>query len=1125
MIPEKLSHYRIVQKIGAGGMGVVYRAHDEDLDRDVALKVLPPDALTDEKTRQRFRREALALARLNHPNIGAIYEFSNHQGIDFLVMELVSGVTLDAKLAAGSLPSREVLRLGMQLADGLDAAHSQGIVHRDLKPGNIRVTADGRVKILDFGIAQFVQLKESSEETITLTQRDAIMGTVAYMAPEQIRGQRADTRSDIYSTGVVLYEMATGKRPFADRSGPQLISAILETPPSPPSSRNHTVSPGLESIIVKALDKEPDRRYQTARELRVDLERLSSGAAPLSPAHKSKSRRGIYASGAALLLVVIALIAFSAKTRFWNRPPALDVNSGSSSQRRSVAVLGFRNLAAKPEDAWLSTALSEMLTTELAAGEQLRTIPGENVSRMKNDLTLPEADSYARDTLKQIHDRLGTDLVVLGSYVESGAEVRLDFRMQDALAGETLMAFSESGKSSELLDLVSRTGADLRSKLALASMTPGELAGVVATLPSTADATRLYAQGIEKLRLFDALSARDLLQKAVNSDPNHALAHAALSQAWSALGYDARAHDEAKKAFELSGNLPRENRLSIEGRYREVARDWPRAIEIYRALWNFFPDNLEYGLRLTGIQVAAALPNDAASTVQQMRGGAAPQHEDARVDLADATVAESKGDFQGALQFSAVAAEKARTQRSQLVLADALHQQGWAMERLGKSEQAEALFKQCQEIYTLAGDRRGAAMALTLQGENLYDRGDFPRALQAFQQTLDVFRAIGAQKDVARTLNSIGNVFYDNGKLEDAKSEYEQSLKIYEELSDKRGIAGGLGNLANVYDSMGDLAAALQKQQETLKAFREIADRRGEASTLNNLGNVQAELGDLTSAKSSFEQSIAVQEQIGYKRSRSFSLRGLSDILLEQDRLAEAHKAAAEALELCKGLSDQNNIGISQLQLARIALETQKTSEAGSLAQNSAEIFQKIKAPDGAVQANAVLAQIALESENPAHAAALIQQSTSQIQQVTDRSLRLFVAIIEARTNAAIGKVPEAQEALRKAMADAHRYGYLAIEFEARLALGTVEKKSGKGGPGRSHLKELETEARSRGFTRIARKAHAALADRVSVYEQLSRRQKNRSGNDLPTPIGAAIEFNVFSGTIRTNAEALSLKA
>jgi serine/threonine protein kinase/Tfp pilus assembly protein PilF len=1071
MIPQRLSHYRIVQQIGAGGMGVVYRAHDEHLDRDVALKVLPHSMVGDERTRQRFRKEALALAKLSHPNIGAIYEFGNDAGVDFLVMELISGLSLDAKLSGGALLEKDVLRLGMQLADGLDAAHSQGIVHRDLKPGNIRLTVDGWIKILDFGIAQFAANKGDSAETVTLTQHDAIMGTVAYMSPEQIRGQRADVRSDIYSTGVVLYEMATGKRPFADRSGPQLVSAILETPPSPPSSRNHSISPALESIIVKALDKEPDRRYQSARELRVDLERLSSGVVPVQPA---QSRWRLHFAIAAVVLLLVGIGLLITKTQFPKKPTVAQINAASSSQRRSVAVLGFRNLSGKPDNAWLSTALSEMLTTELAAGEQLRTIPGENVTRMKSDLALPEADSYARDTLKQIYDRLGSDLVVLGSYVESGDGIRLDFRMQDAVGGETLLTFSENGKSSELLNLVSRTGTDLRAKLALASITPGEVAGVLATLPSSADATRLYSQGLEKLRVFDSQSARELLQKAVEADPKYALAHAALSRAWSAMGYDAHAADEAKKAFDLSNNLPRESRLSIEARYRETARQWPRVIEIYRALWNFFPDNLDYGLQLARAQVSAGLPNDAAATVDQMRALPAPQRDDPRIDLTDGLVADHKSDFQRALRVSEIAAAKARKQRSQLVLADALHQQGWAAERLGKPDVAETLLKECQEIYESVGDRRGAATAITLRGDNLYDRGDFPGALSAFRQTLDVFRSIGAEVDVARALNSIGNVLYDNGKLEEAKDQYEQSLAIYQRLGDKVGIAGGLGNLANVYDSMGDLGAARKKQQETLAAFREVGDRRGEASTLNNLGNVQAELGDLAAAKASFEQSIAVQQQIGYTRSRAFSLTGLADLLREQDKTAEARKAAEEALELRKTMSDENNMAISQLQIAQIACETRNMPEAESLARKATQTFQKIKSPQGIALAQTVLALILLEAGKPTDAAASAQQAISLTMQATDRSLRLFSTIIEARTNGANGKLSEAEVALRNALTEAHRYGYLAIEYEARLALGNLEAKSGKLPASRTHLQTLQAEAQARGYARIARRAKEA---------------------------------------------------
>jgi serine/threonine protein kinase len=1100
MIPEKLSHYRIVQQIGAGGMGVVYRAHDEHLDRDVALKVLPQSMVTDERTRQRFRKEALALAKLNHPNIGAIYEFGNDAGVDFLVMEFISGLTLDAKLSGGALPEKDVLRLGMQLADGLKAAHSQGIVHRDLKPGNIRLTADGWIKILDFGIAQFVASTGDSADTITLTQRDSIMGTVAYMSPEQIRGRRADVRSDIYSTGVVLYEMATGKRPFADRSGPQLISAILETPPSPPTSRNHAISPALESIIVKALDKEPDRRYQSARELRVDLERLSSGVVPVQPARILSKKP--FAIAAAVLLLLSGAGFLITKSQIFKKTPVAQITAPTSPQRRSVAVLGFHNLSQKPENAWLSTALSEMLTTELAAGEQLRAIPGENVSRLKNDLSLPEADSYARDTLKQIYDRLGSDLVVLGSYVESGDGVRLDFRMQDAVSGETLLTFSEKGKSSELLDLVSRTGTDLRAKLALASITPGEVAGVLAAVPSTADATRLYAMGLEKLRVFDSQSARELLQKAVEAAPKYALAHAALSRAWSALGYDAHAADEAKKAFDLSENLPRESRLSIEARYRETVRQWPRVIEIYRALWNFFPDNLEYGLQLARAQVSAGLPDDAPATIGQMRSLPVAQR-DPRIDLTEALVANSKSDFQHAQQISEVAADKARRQHSQLALAEALQQQGWAAERLGKLEVAETLFKKCQGIYESVGDRRGAATAITLQGHSLYDRGDFSGALNAYQRTLEVFRSIGAEADVARALNSIGNVLYDNGKLAQAKEQYEQSLKIYRDLGDKAGAAGGLGNLANVYDSMGDLTAARQKQEETLAAFREVGDRRGEASTLNNLGNVQAEMGDLAAAKASFEQSIVLQQQIGHARGRAFPLSGLADLLREQDKIIEARKAAEDAFEIRKSMSDENNMAISQLQIAQIACEMRSMAEAESLARNAVDTFQKIKSPQGIAQAQAVLALILLEAGKPADATVAIQQAISLTQQATDRSLRLFTSIVEARAKTTSGEFSAAERSLRNALGEAHRYGYLAIEYEARLALGNLEAKSGKLAAARSSLQTLQTEAQARGYARIARRAKEAAsssAAKVSGFRNDSDPTKMGAGISAPLP-------------------------
>jgi len=306
MISQALSHYRVLEEIGAGGMGVLYRAHDERLDRDVAVKVLPPGTLTDETSRKRFRKEALLLSRLNHPNIETIHDFDTQDGVDFLVMEYIPGVTLDEQLAKGALSEKEIARLGIQLADGLSAAHEQGVLHRDLKPGNLRVTPDGRLKILDFGLAKLLHPPSETAATESLSETQAGAGTLPYMAPEQLLGEKVDARTDIYGLGAVLYEMATGRRPFPEIQKSRLTDAILHQNPHLPGALNHRISPGLERIIVKALDKDPEHRYQSAKELRVDLARLGAGASIAVPSTRVEADESAAAAASATTPAAIA---------------------------------------------------------------------------------------------------------------------------------------------------------------------------------------------------------------------------------------------------------------------------------------------------------------------------------------------------------------------------------------------------------------------------------------------------------------------------------------------------------------------------------------------------------------------------------------------------------------------------------------------------------------------------------------------------------------------------------------------------------------------------------------------------------------------------------------------------
>jgi serine/threonine protein kinase len=300
--------YRVLEPLGAGGMGVVYRARDERLERDVAIKVLAPGVLDDERVRRRFRKEALALSRLNHPNIAAVYDFVNEGGHDYIVMELVPGPTLDAKLAGGPLPSQEVLALGKQLAEALAAAHQEGVIHRDLKPANLRFSGDHRIKVLDFGLAEVQTGPNAQMTTASFRSDSSVSGTLPYMAPEQLRGEAPDVRSDLYAAGAVLYEMATGKRAFP-QSGFVIVDAILNQAPQPPSQLNPQVPPGLENAIVKALDKNPGFRYQTARDLLAELERLTSNTtvvprAPTATAGTPQRTRIILGTLITLLFLV-----------------------------------------------------------------------------------------------------------------------------------------------------------------------------------------------------------------------------------------------------------------------------------------------------------------------------------------------------------------------------------------------------------------------------------------------------------------------------------------------------------------------------------------------------------------------------------------------------------------------------------------------------------------------------------------------------------------------------------------------------------------------------------------------------------------------------------------------------
>lgn len=1065
MIGQTLSHYRIVEKIGAGGMGVVYRAHDEQLDRDVAIKVLPRGSLANDTARRRFRTEALSLARLNHPNIATVHEFGTQDGVDFLVTEYIAGLTLDAKLAAGALPAPDVFRLGLQLAQGLAAAHQQGIVHRDLKPGNLRLTTDGRLKILDFGLAQFMPQASELGLTATLTQSQEVTGTLPYMAPEQLRGEAADARSDVWSAGAVLHEMATGRRPFAQTNSALLINAILNQPPELASGINPAVPPLLDEVIRKALAKDPSQRYQTAGELAVGLELPSSTGSVFSA---PPMRAGRYlASALVVTVLVVAIGTYFLIHRNRGTSPA----SLTASRRRSVAVLGFKNLSGNPEKSWLSTALSEMMTTELSQGDQLRTIPGESVAQMKIGMALPDTDSFSQATLTRIRQNLGSDDVVVGSYLSLGNGVlRLDLRMQDAVAGETLASISEKGKESEIDTLVGKAGAELRAKLGVAALSDEQSAVVRTSLPSNPEAARLYAEGLQKLRLFDALAARDLLQKAVALDPGHAPTHSALAQAWATLGYDNQAKEQAKRALELSSKFSREERLLIEGRSHEILADEAAAIENYRALWQFFPDRVDYGLFLIRAQISAGRGNDAESTLAEVRKLPVSEADAARIDLADANVAMSRSDFKRQQELAAKAANRGRTVDAGLLVAEALQVEAAACERMAQSDKSIQLAAQARELFSSAGYPQGAARTLLMTGDVLFDQGDFEGARKKYEEALPVFQRIGAQKSMRSVFERMGNVFYQQGKLQEAKQYYDRVLRFDRSINDPTGLASDYGNIANALDGLGDLAGALQGQQQALAAFNEIGDRRGASATLNNLGNLFVEMGNLEQARKYFDQALAMAREITYRGGEPYPISGMGDVQLARGDLVGARKQYQEALVICEEIKDEDFAAQIHTALAFLALQEGRFSDGEALARQTAMVFDKTNSTGSSAWAHAVLARNLLSAGKLAEAQSAAAQAITLSRQAAGETPRFEAILADSRVQAKSGKNTEAHRQLESILSSTHKFGYRLYEFQTRLELGEIELWSGSPAA-HAHLATLEADARAQGALLVANQA------------------------------------------------------
>ncbi|UCF36765.1 MAG: protein kinase [Acidobacteriota bacterium] len=543
---QTISHYRLCQVVGRGGMGVVYRAEDTRLGREVALKFFSDEYFHDEEARQRFEREARAASALNHPSICTIHDIDTHGGRPFIVMEYMEGKTLYERLSQGALPPDEVLDLAVQIADALDAAHEKGIVHRDIKPANIFLTQNGRAKILDFGLAKLVtdpldstsSMPTAKQPRKGLTTPGTAMGTVAFMSPEQASGETLDERTDLFSLGVVLYEMATGEHPFDGKTAPIVFKEILTKNPAPPSSLNPQLNPLLDQIILKALEKDREVRYQSAREIAIDLRRLkreidsqiSVSAArvePLPPASRSWIGRIILLPG--LFLLVVLAIGYL----LWNSP-------GEPIRDRSVVVLPFEVLGDEPASDQFSKGFTYAVITQLSRSGALQvTSRTTSMSLQNSPLTVRE---IARD--------LGVSTVLEGTLQRADDQVQVTAQLIDAESDTLLWAETYNRPLANLIAVQNDSAAEIANALQVELLVSDTSDKALEQPEMSAYDYYLMGKSYHKLGLLN--EAEKLLKRAKLEDLEHEIApHLALARVFEDSSRFQEAIDELDEFLEI----------------------------------------------------------------------------------------------------------------------------------------------------------------------------------------------------------------------------------------------------------------------------------------------------------------------------------------------------------------------------------------------------------------------------------------------------------------------------------------------------------------------------------------------------------------------------------------------
>lgn len=1108
MIGELLGPYRILEMLGVGGMGEVYLAEDTRLGRRVAIKVLPVEFASDPERLGRFEQEARSAAALNHPNICTLYDIGEQNGRHYIALELLQGSTLADRIAAGPCTAEEVVSVALQLAEGLTAAQEQDIIHRDLKPANVFVGERGQAKILDFGLAtQRTEMTEEGETRANLTAAGSILGTMGYMSPEQALGRPVDARTDLFSFGVIVYEMATGKHPFQRDSHPATLDSLLHDTPESVRQLNPQMPPDLDLIIEKCLEKHADNRYPTATALSGDLRRLAghseSGTSwlPMSGSTRT-SATGLARSSStsigigrsvpsqaprprAWAAAAIGVVAVVLASWWWLGGQAEDASDAGLpfsadpvALRQSLAVFEFDLGDLGDEAAWISPALAELIAAELSAGGDLRVVAGESVVLAAAELGIGGIESFDDLDLATLRSRLGVDAIVLGDLKTDagGTGVRLDVEVLTTSPPRRAATFSHRGAVDEISALATSTAEQLRSALNVRAPSDDDLDQARRTLPDRPAPLRSYARGLAATRAYDFESARTFFEASLADDGEAPMVRLALAQTMASLGFSAGAVDNSSSAVAGSEVLAETSRLAIAGAHHELAARYEEAAASYRLLVGLEPDDVEHWLKLIGALIESDQFEDANAAVARASNLPEPASSDVRLIIAGAHAAEASSEYNATLEQGRAIVERARAQGSELFTAWGHFYEGTGLDRVGQPRAGARAIESAIQIFEKVGSKPGAAAAHSRMATIAFEAGDFSAARDQFVQVAGIQREIGDRRGLASTLNNIAATHSNEGDLREQRPLLSEALEIAHQIGAMSQEGLLTMNLARLAFRQGEVAQARVTARAALDLCRSVDYPYGEYFTLQLLGELELAAGNPDAASGRLQAALSLAREKGDRWAVSMILTTSGDVVWATGDLDQAQTRHLEALEIREQIGSVVEAAESRVALALIAADLGAADSGLEDVTSAIELFATKGFIHRETAARTARTSLLLELGDVARASAEAATNEALLDDVQYYAVGQEARTHLARVQAARGDEASATATLDGVIDSARQRGFVILELEARLYRALIEPDADRA---RKALTDVAAAAADKNLRRLEARATAAGGARL----------------------------------------------